>query len=164
MLARAIGAICLFGLLLQVCRAGAQVKKTSIVHLGTPRDTTKNPKKAVEYTSSIEERKVDRDTSYLQIGGALRFNYINTRYESGSAPLGTPSRHEFTMDTWRLNVNAEAKGVLLSFEYRFYPTFNTHFMHQGWIGYKISNHTQVQVGISQVPFGNLKYASHSWWF
>lgn len=146
-------------------RAFAQVKEPAIVQIGTPQDTTsKNKKEIMEYTSSIEDGKVNRDTTYLQIGGALRFNYIRTYYEQGPAPLGTDLRNDFTMDTWRLNVNAESKGILMSFEYRFYPTFNTHFIQHGWMGYKISRHTQVQVGVSQVPFGNLKYASHSWWF
>lgn len=143
----------------------AQVKEPAISSMGTPQDTTtQNKKEALEYTSRIEEAAVNRDTTYLQIGGALRFNYIRTNYEQGGAPLGTALRNDFTMDTWRLNINAESKGILMSFEYRFYPTFNTHFIQHGWFGYNLTNHTQVQVGVSQVPFGNLKYASHSWWF
>lgn len=146
----------------------------------SPQDTTKNKnkinistvgtedaesKEELEYTSRIEEsRRVNRDTTYVQIGGALRFNYMYTDYENGTSALGTPNRNEFTFDTWRINVNAESNGILLSFEYRFYPTFNTHFIKQGWLGYNLSNHTQVQLGVTQVPFGNLRYASHSWWF
>lgn len=145
--------------------AYTQVKQPAIVHIGTPQDTTTGSKKEMlEYTSGIEENRVNRDTTYLQIGGALRFNYVRTNYEQGTAPLGTSLRNDFTMDTWRLNINAESKGLLMSFEYRFYPTFNTHFLHHGWFGYNITKHTQVQLGVSQVPFGNLKYASHSWWF
>lgn len=54
--------------------------------------------------------------------------------------------------------------MLLDFEYRFYPTFDTHFIHHGWIGYNFSPNTQMQLGVTQVPFGDLTYASHSWWF
>ncbi|WP_207494468.1 hypothetical protein [Aridibaculum aurantiacum] len=155
-------------LIIYCCSAAlvfAQVKPPSISQMGTPEDTiSKNRKEMLEYTSRIEENKVNRDTTYLQIGGALRFNYINTNYEQGRSPLGTSLRNDFTLDTWRLNVNAESKGILMSFEYRFYPTFNTHFIQHGWFGYNLTNHTQVQLGVSQVPFGNLKYASHSWWF
>ena len=104
------------------------------------------------------------DTSYTDIFGAFRLNYMYTNYEGKRSPLGTAGRNEFTWDTWRLGVNAYSKGVELSFEYRFYPTFNTHFIHHGWLGYHFNSNTNIQLGISQVPFGDLPFASHSWWF
>ncbi|HKJ68278.1 MAG TPA: hypothetical protein VKA68_10015, partial [bacterium] len=71
---------------------------------------------------------------------------------------------QFTFDTWRINVSGSSGEVLLDFEYRFYPTFSTHFIHHGWVGYSFTPASQVQIGVTQVPFGNLKYASHNWWF
>jgi hypothetical protein len=97
----------------------------------------------------------------LTIGGALRYNVILTDYEDEEINM---MDGQFTWDTWRINVNAEAKGLKLNFEYRFYPTFNTHFVKQGWIGYDFNKSTNMQVGVTQVPFGNLTYTSHSWWF
>lgn len=104
------------------------------------------------------------DTSYTDIFGAFRLNFMYTSYEGKTSPLGTAGRNEFTWDTWRLGVNAYSKGVELSFEYRFYPTFNTHFIHHGWLGYHFNSKTNIQIGVSQVPFGDLPFASHSWWF
>lgn len=121
-------------------------------------------KKELEYTSVVEETEAGRDEEFLRIGGALRYNLIFTDYENGTYPLGTSLRNDFTMDTWRLNVEGQSKGILLSFEYRFYPTFNTHFIQHGWLGYNFAEYNQLQIGVTQVPFGNLKYASHSWWF
>lgn len=121
-------------------------------------------KKELEYTSNIEESETTREEDFLRIGGALRFNYIYTHYEGETFPLGTALRNDFTMDTWRLNVEGQNKGIMLSFEYRFYPTFNAHFIQHGWLGYNFTDKDQLQVGVTQVPFGNLKYASHSWWF
>lgn len=121
-------------------------------------------KKDLEYTSSIEESETSEEEDFLRIGGALRYNYIYTFYEGETFPLGTALRNDFTWDTWRLNIEGQNKGVLLSFEYRFYPTFNTHFIQHGWLGYNFTDKDQLQLGITQVPFGNLKYASHSWWF
>lgn len=121
-------------------------------------------KKELEYTSNIEESETTGEEDFLRIGGAVRFNYVFTHYEKETFPLGTSLRNDFTWDTWRLNVESQNSGVLLSFEYRFYPTFNTHFIQHGWIGYNFSDKDQLQVGVTQVPFGNLKYASHSWWF
>jgi hypothetical protein len=97
---------------------------------------------------------------FLTIGGALRFNFYHTDYGGGTNPNDT----QFTFDTWRINVLAERSGVGLNFEYRFYPTFNTHFIKQGWLEYSFSDQTQLQAGVTQVPFGNLQYNSHNWWF
>jgi hypothetical protein len=100
------------------------------------------------------------DDDFLTIGGALRFNFYHTDYGGGTSPNDT----QFTFDTWRINVLAERSGVGLNFEYRFYPTFNTHFIKQGWLEYSFSDQTQLQAGVTQVPFGNLQYNSHNWWF
>ncbi len=71
----------------------------------------------------------------------------------------------FTMDTWRINVLYDNPGGIgLNFEYRFYPTFGTHFIKQGWLEYNFTESTQGQLGVTQVPFGNIQYNSHNWWF
>ncbi|MEA3504442.1 MAG: hypothetical protein U9R32_04510 [Bacteroidota bacterium] len=93
-------------------------------------------------------------------GGAMRYNIMATSYES-DANATSP---QFTWDTWRLNVDGSVKGVDLSFEYRFYPTFNTHFIHHGFLGYALSDKVYMELGATQVPFGITTYASHSWWF
>ena len=105
-----------------------------------------------------------QDTSWTNFNGAFRLNMMYTYYEGNTSPLGTAGRNEFTWDTWRIGVNSYSKGVELSFQYRFYPTFNTHFIHHGWLGYHFSNETNIKLGISQVPFGDLPFGSHSWWF
>ena len=99
--------------------------------------------------------------SSLHVGGAVRYNLLLSNYESGiDANSGA-----FTFDTWRLNVvYSNPGGIGLNFEYRFYPTFGTHFVKQGWLDYSISDQTEFQLGVTQVPFGNLQYNSNSWWF
>lgn len=101
------------------------------------------------------------DESSLSVGGAVRYNVILTDYEDGTLDNNDG---QFTWDTWRINVNAENNGVKLNFEYRFYPTFNTHFVKQGWVGYDFNDQDNLQIGVTQVPFGNLQYNSHNWWF
>lgn len=97
----------------------------------------------------------------LHVGGAVRFNLLLNSYESDiNAQDG-----QFTLDTWRINaVYDNPNGIGLNFEYRFYPTFGTHFIKQGWLQYDFSESVQGQLGITQVPFGNLQYNSHNWWF
>lgn len=97
----------------------------------------------------------------LHIGGAVRYNMILTSYESEI----DANSSQFTFDTWRINVLYDNPGGIgLNFEYRFYPTFGTHFIKQGWLDYQISEETEVQLGVTQVPFGNIQYNSHNWWF
>jgi hypothetical protein len=94
----------------------------------------------------------------FKFGGAVRYNIISASYnETGTNP-------EFTWDTWRLNVDGSMSGVDLSFEYRFYPTFGSHFIHHGFLGYAFSDKVYMELGVTQVPFGIETYASHSWWF
>lgn len=96
---------------------------------------------------------------YVKFGGALRFNVFNKSW------IDNATQPEATIDTWRLNVDARTAGVDLSFEYRFYPTSgNSHFLHHGYLGYGFGDDLYMKLGVSQVPFGITKYASHSWWF
>ncbi len=95
---------------------------------------------------------------YVDFGGALRYNIHDKSWNDDNTDP------QFTWDTWRLNVDARTAGVDLSFEYRFYPSYNTHFLHHGWLGYGFSDDLYMKLGVSQVPFGITKFASHSWWF
>ena len=95
---------------------------------------------------------------FVKFGGAVRFNIFDKSWvNNGTQP-------EATIDTWRLNVTARTAGVDLNFEYRFYPTFGTHFMKHGYLGYGFCDNVYMKLGVSQVPFGITTYASHSWWF
>jgi len=109
---------------------------------------------------TLHAQESEESDDFLDIGGALRLNYFHTDYGGDKNPNDT----QFTFDTWRINVQGEKDGVGINFEYRFYPTFNTHFIKQGWFYYNFSEQTNLQVGITQVPFGNLQYNSHNWWF
>ncbi len=108
-------------------------------------------------TMQAEEQEKE---DYVKFGGAVRFNIFSKSW------VDSKTQPEMTIDTWRLNVTARKKGVDLNFEYRFYPTFGTHFMKQGWIGYDFGGDKDLymKLGVSQVPFGITSYASHSWWF
>jgi len=102
----------------------------------------------------------EEDEDGFTFGGAVRYNVISESYESDPTTLNTYA----TWDTWRLNVDGSVADVDLSFEYRFYPTFATHFIHHGFLGYGLSDNVYMELGVTQVPFGITTYASHSWWF
>jgi len=109
---------------------------------------------ATSATSSVENE------DGFQIGGALRYNIASEFYESDQVATDTYG----TLDTWRINVDGQMSDLTLSFEYRFYPTFNTHFIKHGFIGYNFTDNLNMELGVNQVPFGNLAFNSHSWWF
>jgi hypothetical protein len=67
------------------------------------------------------------------IGGAVRFNMFSKSW------VDSKKQPEVTIDTWRLNVDGSKGGIDLSFEYRFYPTYGTHFIHHGYFGYDLSD-------------------------
>lgn len=102
----------------------------------------------------------DDSGDFMEVGGAVRFNYFHTDYDNDTDPNDT----QFTFDMWRVNFRGQKSGIGINFEYRFYPTFNTHFIKQGWLDYSFNENTELQVGVTQVPFGNLQYNSHNWWF
>lgn len=94
----------------------------------------------------------------VDVGGALRFNVVYRDDVDNSVG----KRGESGLDIFRLNVDGSIDDILVSAEYRFYSYMNT--LHHGWIGYEFEDQSQVQVGISQVPFGLLPFAAHNAWF
>lgn len=110
---------------------------------------------------SLAFAQSDDEESSLHVGGAVRYNVILENYESSMNAQSS----QFTWDTWRINVLYDNPGGIgLNFEYRFYPTFNTHFIKQGWLEYSFSERTEMQLGVTQTPFGNIQYNSNNWWF
>jgi len=97
----------------------------------------------------------------MDIGGALRYNFFTKSWVDANKDKGG----DFAFDTFRLNVHAEAKGIYVDAEYRFYTSaFGGDYIHHGYIGYDFSDVTKMHLGVSQVPFGLQPYASHNWFF
>src|SRR6056297_2300757 len=105
--------------------------------------------------------QAQEDEDGVTWGGALRYNIFDKSW------VDTKTQPTATWDTWRLNADGSYSGVDFSFEYRFYPTSNnSHFIHHGYLGYGFGENEDLymKLGVSQVPFGITKFASHSWWF
>lgn len=124
---------------------------------------------ARETTGSEGSAPAEQDAPELStsINGSLRFNALFRAY-------GTPAESAndeilgdggFTFDTFRLGASGSYGGLIFDLEYAIYPeSFGGLFIHHGWVGYQFSDDRQVQVGVSQVPFGIQPYASSSWFF
>lgn len=89
---------------------------------------------ALLLVGSIPGEAQQDDDDFLHVGGALRFSLLSQFYEGD----GTPNSTQFTWDTCRINVEGRSRGVGIRFEYRFYPTFDTHFIKEGWVEYAAS--------------------------
>lgn len=94
----------------------------------------------------------------IKLGGAIRLNYAWRDYDDQNKDrVG-----DFELELFRANLDGSIGDVLLSAEWRRYNDFQA--IHHAWIGYDLTPGLQLQLGISQVPFGILPFASHSFWF
>ncbi len=103
----------------------------------------------------------DDDKPTIKVGGALRFNYNLSSWKDGQKDRGG----DFGFDLFRINVEAKHKKVKLNAEYRFYSSgFGGGMLKQGWLGYEFNTKDEIQLGLTQVPFGITQYNSHNWFF
>lgn len=97
----------------------------------------------------------------VKIGGALRFNYNLSSWKDEQVKRGG----DFGFDVFRINAKAKYKGIKLNAEYRLYASdFGGGMLKQGWVGYDFNANNNLQIGLTQVPFGNATYNSHSFFF
>ncbi len=97
----------------------------------------------------------------LKIGGALRYNYNLSSWKKEQVKRGG----DFGFDTFIINAKAQYKGVKLIADYRLYSKENGGgFLKKGWLEYDFNPHHNLQLGLTQVPFGIGEYNSHSYFF
>lgn len=92
----------------------------------------------------------------LDLGGAIRFNYARTDFGADKG------EDRFDLELLRLDARGERGPLIFSAQYRWYEDFDA--VHHAWAGYRFDEDRDLRVGIVQVPFGLLPYASHSFWF
>ncbi len=110
----------------------------------------------VMVTTTIAQEK-----NGVKIGGALRFNYNYSSWKEQQKKRGG----DFGFDVFRINAKAKYNKLKLNAEYRFYSKgFGGGMLKQGWIGYDFNKNNNLQIGLTQVPFGNTTYNSYSWFF
>ncbi|MFO7895411.1 MAG: hypothetical protein R6U84_00575 [Candidatus Cloacimonadales bacterium] len=101
--------------------------------------------------------------SDFTIGGALRYSYFLKSWDEADQNKGGT----FAFDTFRLNVSGEKGGIGLNAEYRFYVDSNIgnySFLKSGYFSYTLPNQTDLELGVTQVPFGILPYATNNFFF
>lgn len=96
----------------------------------------------------------------VRMGGSLRMNY---RYDSWNSERQSTGG-EFGFDLFQIETRVAYKKVKAFIDMRFLAENNGGTMlKEGWVGYDFNNGDDIQVGQTQVPFGNLDYNSYSWY-
>ena len=108
--------------------------------------------------SSQLEAERESGEVHIDIGGAVRFQYVLEDYIPGNRKRAG----DIDFDNFRIDFDGEVGGVLLSAQYRWYHYMDV--IHHGWAGYQFNDDWQMQAGITRVPFGNLPYNSHNFFF
>jgi hypothetical protein len=102
-----------------------------------------------------------QESPEVDVGGALRFNYNLSSWKPEQKNRGG----DFGYDMFRINAVAAYKGVYVNAEFRHYSeSFGGGMLKQGWFGYKFNELDELQLGLTQVPFGIQQYNSHNWFF
>ena len=113
--------------------------------------------KANSNTAGLTLELTDKTT--FQFGGAVWINYANQDWIS--TDIGRKRGLRF--DNIRLSMDGtHGDHLLFSAQYRIYGY--TRAVHHAWIGNKPNEKNQIEMGITQVPFGLLTFATHSFWF
>jgi len=94
----------------------------------------------------------------VDIGGAVWINYAHQDWVGDDQGR----KDNLRFDNLRLAVDSSYGNFLMSAQYRFYSYTNA--LHHAWIGYRFGEDNQVELGVSQVPFGILPFGSHNFWF
>lgn len=89
----------------------------------------------------------------IDLGGAVRFNYGWLDYGPSSG---------FDPELVRIDAKGRDGDAFFSLQYRWYDGFDA--VHHAYAGWSLDDDSDVRVGIQQVPFGLLPYASQSFWF
>ncbi|MFO8085411.1 MAG: hypothetical protein R6U27_13955 [Desulfobacterales bacterium] len=111
-----------------------------------------------EKTEEVAKKEETENQYNIKIGGALRVNYAHQSFSEASES----KKGDMAFDIFRLDIDGSYNDLLISAQYRWYSYQDV--IHHGWIGYNFSEKWQGQLGVTQVPFGLLPYASHNWWF
>lgn len=107
----------------------------------------------IAHAGNEETKKIN-----VKIGGALRFNYNFSEWKSKHKKTGG----EFNYDVFIINVKASYGKLSLVSDYRFYNAeFGGRMFKFGYIAYDFDDKNQIQVGLSNVPFGAAEENFHN---
>ena len=108
-------------------------------------------------SENLEQRVADLES--VKITGSYRLNYTVKDWDDDQKERGG----DFRFNQLNLGAEAQKNGVRLSSQYRMYDNGNPSMIHHLYFATAINEHTEVQVGLTKVPFGIMPYESHNDW-
>ena len=106
-----------------------------------------------------DKKSVEQDKGNdIKFGGAARFQYTYEDYNDDNTDRGG----DFDFDLFRLDVDGNLDDIIFSAQYRWFEYMNV--IHHAWVGYNFDEKHQGKIGVTQVPFGILTYASNNYFF
>lgn len=118
-----------------------------------PEAEAKDVEVAVADTSSTHTE----DTG-ITLGGAMRFQYSYEDYNDDN--VRRVGDQDF--DIFRLDLHGKVHGIILDAQWRWFQYMSA--IQHAWVGYDFSDTSQLQIGLTRIPFGNQPYNSHNWFF
>ncbi|ESP92329.1 carbohydrate porin [Pseudoalteromonas luteoviolacea] len=109
----------------------------------------------LENNQAAEEEAKDNSESGIKVGGAIRVNYSTNSYDEDTKNRGG----DLDFDVFRFNVSGEIANIGVNAEIRFFDYMSV--VKYAYLDYDITPQWQTQLGLTQVPFGNDPYNSHS---
>lgn len=106
--------------------------------------------------SGVTAADAAADDDAFRLGGAVRFNLGWLDYGPNSGTAGPD------LELLRIDAGGARGSFSYSLQYRWYDGF--HAPHHAWLEWSSDDRQAVRIGIQQVPFGLLPYASNSFWF
>ncbi|KZW99371.1 hypothetical protein JL49_17750 [Pseudoalteromonas luteoviolacea] len=105
----------------------------------------------------IEQQQTEQEQydSGIKVGGAIRVNYSTNSYDEDAKNRGG----DFDFDVFRFNFSGEVADIGLNAEIRFFDYMSV--VKYAYLDYDVTPQWQAQLGLTQVPFGNDPYNSHS---
>ena len=103
--------------------------------------------------------RIETEHTTFAFGGAVWVNYSNQNWKSPDQG----KKRGLNFDNVRLAFDGSyGEHLVFSAQYRIYSY--TQALHHAWFGYQWGENNQIELGITQVPFGLLPFASGSFWF
>ncbi|MDK2598208.1 carbohydrate porin [Pseudoalteromonas obscura] len=109
----------------------------------------------LENNQAAEKEAKDSSESGIKVGGAIRVNYSTNSYDEDTKNRGG----DLDFDVFRFNVSGEIADIGVNAEIRFFDYMSV--VKYAYLDYDITPQWQTQLGLTQVPFGNDPYNSHS---
>ncbi len=120
--------------------------------------TTRKNEERIEKLAKARKKEKEASKEGIEFGGAMRFQYSYEGYNNNNKDrIG-----DTDFDIFRLNMRGTYKGIDLNAEWRWFQYMSA--IKYAWIGHHFNDDSQIQLGLTRIPFGNQAFNSHNYFF